>query len=65
MKDYAHLLEDDPAYAEKAKRFSSKVKDIMEFFAEQKFESWLNNVISKESSTEKSVSKIQNRFPRT
>jgi len=35
MKDYAHLLEDDPAYAEKAKRFSSKVKDVMEFFAEQ------------------------------
>jgi glycolate oxidase iron-sulfur subunit len=36
MKDYAHLLEDDPAYAEKAKRFSSKVKDVMEFFSEQK-----------------------------
>ncbi len=36
MKDYAHLLEDDPAYAQKAKRFSSKVKDVMEFFSEQK-----------------------------
>ncbi len=36
MKDYAHLLEDNPDYAEKAKRFSAKVKDIMEFFAEQK-----------------------------
>ena len=36
MKDYAHLLENDPEYAEKAKRFSSKVKDITEFFAEQK-----------------------------
>lgn len=36
MKDYAHLLEDDPDYAEKAKQFSSKVKDMMEFFAEQK-----------------------------
>lgn len=36
MKDYAHLLEDDPTYAEKAKRFSSKIKDVMEFFAEQK-----------------------------
>ena len=35
MKDYAHLLEDDPVYAEKAKRFSSKVKDVMEFFSEQ------------------------------
>ena len=36
MKDYAHLLKDDPDYAEKAKQFSSKVKDITEFFAEQK-----------------------------
>jgi glycolate oxidase iron-sulfur subunit len=36
MKDYAHLLEDNPIYAEKAKRFSSKVKDITEFIAEQK-----------------------------
>lgn len=36
MKDYAHLLKDDPDYAVKAKRFSSKVKDVMEFFAEQK-----------------------------
>ncbi len=35
MKDYAHLLEDDPAYAEKAKRFSYKVKDVMEFIAQQ------------------------------
>lgn len=36
MKDYAHLLENDPDYAEKARIFSSKVKDVMEFFAEQK-----------------------------
>lgn len=36
MKDYAHLLENDPEYSEKAKRFSSKVKDITEFLAEQK-----------------------------
>ena len=36
MKDYAHLLEDDPAYSEKAKLFSSKVKDITEFLFEQK-----------------------------
>lgn len=36
MKDYAHLLENDPVYSEKAKRFSSKVKDVMEFFAEEK-----------------------------
>jgi glycolate oxidase iron-sulfur subunit len=31
MKDYAHLLEEDPLYAEKAKVFSSKVKDVTEF----------------------------------
>lgn len=36
MKDYAHLLKDDPVYAEKAKIFSSKVKDITEFLSEQK-----------------------------
>lgn len=36
MKDYAHLLENDPKYAEKAKIFSSKVKDITEYIAEQK-----------------------------
>ncbi|MBS4034415.1 MAG: (Fe-S)-binding protein [Ignavibacterium sp.] len=54
MKDYAHLLEDDPDYAEKAKRFSSKVKDIMEFFAEQKPAISFNSVHSKEFMTEKS-----------
>jgi glycolate oxidase iron-sulfur subunit len=36
MKDYAHLLEEDSDYAEKAKLFSSKVKDITEFLFEQK-----------------------------
>ena len=55
MKDYAHLLQDDPVYAEKAKHFSSKVKDVMEFLAEQKPELHFNSVISKESTTEKSV----------
>lgn len=39
MKDYAHLLEDDPKYSERAKLFSSKVKDVMEFLAENKLES--------------------------
>ena len=56
MKDYAHLLEEDPDYAEKAKRFSSKVKDIMEFFAEQKPDLNFGSVISKSAaadSTEK------------
>ena len=51
MKDYAHLLEDDPAYAEKAKRFSSKVKDVMEFFAEQKPELIFNLELEPELTT--------------
>jgi glycolate oxidase iron-sulfur subunit len=33
LKEYWHVLEDDPAYAEKAKTFSAKVKDISEFLA--------------------------------
>jgi len=33
MKEYDHLLRDDPAYAEKAKRFTSLVKDATEFLA--------------------------------
>ncbi len=33
MKEYGHLLKDDPAYAEKAKRFSFLVKDAGEFLA--------------------------------
>ena len=33
MKEYDHLLRDDPAYAEKAKRISSLVKDATEFLA--------------------------------
>lgn len=36
MKDYAHLLEDDQNYADRAKVFSSKVKDITEYIVEQK-----------------------------
>jgi glycolate oxidase iron-sulfur subunit len=62
MKDYAHLLEDDPDYAEKAKRFSSKVKDVMEFFAEQKPELNFRTVISKESSSEKSKSNFSKQI---
>jgi Fe-S oxidoreductase len=31
MKEYDYLLRDDPAYAEKARRFSSLVKDASEF----------------------------------
>lgn len=34
LKEYAHLLRDDPAYAERAKHFSSKCRDICELLAE-------------------------------
>jgi glycolate oxidase iron-sulfur subunit len=33
VKEYAHLLRDDPQYAARAKAFSSKCKDITEFLA--------------------------------
>lgn len=34
MKDYAHLLADDPDYAERARDFSEKVRDISEILVE-------------------------------
>ena len=34
LKDYAYLLRDDPAYAERAKAFSARCKDISEVLAE-------------------------------
>ena len=34
MKEYGHLLRDDPAYRDKAERFSSLVKDAGEFLAD-------------------------------
>ncbi len=33
LKEYGHLLRDDPTYSERAAAFSSKVKDISEFLA--------------------------------
>ena len=33
LKEYAHILQDDPHYCEKAKEFVSKVKDVQEFLA--------------------------------
>lgn len=38
MKEYGHLLENDPEYREKALKFSQKVKDITELLAEIDFE---------------------------
>jgi glycolate oxidase iron-sulfur subunit len=34
VKDYGYLLRDDPEYAERAKAFSAKCRDILEFLAE-------------------------------
>ncbi|NJM56774.1 MAG: glycolate oxidase subunit GlcF [Synechococcales cyanobacterium RU_4_20] len=34
LKEYGHILKDDPAYAERAKTFAAKVKDVQEFLAE-------------------------------
>jgi glycolate oxidase iron-sulfur subunit len=33
LKEYAHLLRDDPTYAKRAQAFDAKVKDISEFLA--------------------------------
>ncbi|MGJ5672056.1 MAG: (Fe-S)-binding protein [Nostochopsis sp.] len=33
LKEYGHILQDDPEYREKAKEFAAKVKDAQEFFA--------------------------------
>jgi glycolate oxidase iron-sulfur subunit len=34
LKEYGHLLHDDPQWAERAARFSSKVRDVLEFLDE-------------------------------
>jgi glycolate oxidase iron-sulfur subunit len=34
MKDYAHLLADDPGWAQRAEAFSAKVRDVSELLAE-------------------------------
>ena len=31
LKEYGHILQDDPAYCDKAKAFAAKVKDVQEF----------------------------------
>lgn len=35
LKEYAHLLSDDPVYAERAAQFSARVRDVSEFLSEQ------------------------------
>jgi glycolate oxidase iron-sulfur subunit len=34
LKEYGHILADDPNYAERAKAFAAKVRDVQEFLAE-------------------------------
>ncbi len=34
LKEYGHILQDDPDYREKAKQFSKQVRDVQEFLAE-------------------------------
>lgn len=34
LKEYGHILEDDPIYRQKARDFASKVKDVQEFLAD-------------------------------
>ena len=34
MKDYAHVLRDDPDWSDRAARFAAKVRDVTEFLAE-------------------------------
>jgi glycolate oxidase iron-sulfur subunit len=36
VKDYGHLLRDDPQYAERARKFSAKCKDVTEVLADLK-----------------------------
>lgn len=33
LKEYGHILQDDPAYRDRAKAFAAKVKDVQEFLA--------------------------------
>lgn len=33
LKEYGHLLKNDPAYAERAQRFSARVRDVTEYLA--------------------------------
>jgi glycolate oxidase iron-sulfur subunit len=35
LKEYGHLLKDDPAYADRAARFSARVRDVTEYLAER------------------------------
>jgi glycolate oxidase iron-sulfur subunit len=42
LKEYGELLEHDPAYSEKARRFSARIKDVTEFLASIELNPTLN-----------------------
>ena len=46
LKEYGHILADDPEYRQKAKDFSGKVKDINEFLAEIELTTELHSLAS-------------------
>jgi glycolate oxidase iron-sulfur subunit len=48
LKEYGHILADDPEYRERAKQFSAKVKDVQEFLMEIGFTAELNPLQSEE-----------------
>ena len=46
LKEYGHILADDPEYKAKAEKFASKVKDVQEFLAEIKLTAKLHPITS-------------------
>ena len=48
LKEYGHILADDPEYRAKAEQFSNKVKDVQEFLAEIKLTTELHPLTSGE-----------------
>ncbi|BAZ43194.1 glycolate oxidase subunit (Fe-S) protein [Chondrocystis sp. NIES-4102] len=48
LKEYGHILADDPEYADKAKEFASKVKDIQEFLCDIPFIADLHPISTEE-----------------
>ena len=48
LKEYGHILADDPEYAEKAQEFANKVKDVQEFLSEIELTTKLHPLQSEE-----------------
>ncbi|MCC0178368.1 4Fe-4S dicluster domain-containing protein [Waterburya agarophytonicola K14] len=48
LKEYGHILAEDPEYAEKAQLFASKVRDVQEFLSEIEFTAELHPLTSDE-----------------